>query len=609
MTDRSSEPQPLRTSARSPRPAEHPPSRWTDSGPWRALLSIGEDLHLSENLEAGLERVAGRLAAVVPYDTLGVLLLDGRARELRFAFAAGYSPEVAEHWRFGLGQGIVGTVARTGESMLVEDVRGEPRYIDAGADVTSELAVPLTTRGRTIGVLVVGSREKGGLTPLHREILETFAGQLASAVEAARLYQATRDQAKMLSLLHEANRELTSILDQECLLDRVAELVERLIRYDVFTVYLWNPERLLLEPALARFRDGLAVGRVGSMALGEGLCGTAATLRRSIRVPDVAVDPRYRPCGHGLPIRSELSVPLVFEDRLVGVIDLESTEPDAFRARDEELLSTLGASMAIALENARLYEQVRESERALEEDLGTAREIQKRLLPRATALVPGLQVGVAYEPARHLGGDFYDILPLGDGRAAVAVGDVSGKGSSAALYGALAIGMLRENALYNNCCGAPSRMLRELNEKLYQLGFGNRFLALTFAIYDAEAGRVTLAGSGLPHPYRVGPAGGVEELEVEGVPLGLLPGREYEDVEIELPPGASLVIPTDGIEEALRAGEEFGRERIRTVLSRLTASSASAKDVADGLLDDARRFAGPDDPAADDRTVLVLKRP
>ena len=579
------------------------------NGPWRALLAIGEDLHLADDLASGLERVAERLADVVPYDTLGILLLDGRARELRFAFADGYAPEVAEHWRFGLGQGIVGTVAQTGESMFVEDVRGEPRYIDAGAEVSAELAVPLATRGRTIGVLVVGTREPSRLTAEHRELLETLGGQLASAVEAARLYQATREQAQMLSLLHEASRELTSILDQQVLLDRVAELVERLIRYDVFTVFLWRPEQMLLEPALARFRDGLAVGRVGAIGLGEGLCGTAASLRRSIRVPDVAVDPRYKACSHGLPIRSELSVPLVFEDRLVGVIDLESTEPDAFRARDEELLSTLGASMAIALENARLYEQVRESERALEEDLETAREIQKRLLPRATALVPGLQVGVAYEPARHLGGDFYDVLPFGDGGAAVAVGDVSGKGSSAALYGALAIGMLRENALYNHCCGSPSRMLGELNEKLRQLGFGNRFLAMTFVSYDTDSNRLRLAGSGLPHPYLIGPGGEVEELVVEGVPLGLLPEREYEELEVELHPGASLVITTDGIEEALRAGEEFGRERTRSVLSRLAGASASAKDVADGLLDDARRFAGPDDPAADDRTVLVLKRP
>lgn len=571
----------------------------------RSLLAIGEDLHLAPDLDSGLRRVADRLAEVVPYDTLGILLLDELGHELRFALAVGYPNEVPAHWRFGLGQGLVGTVAQTGKPILVGDVHEDRRYIDAGEGIVSELAVPLATRGRTVGVLVVGSRRAGTLTAEHQALLEALGGQLAASVEAARLYQSTREQARMLSLLHEVNRELTSLLDRRRILERVAELVERLIRYDVFTVYLWNPEQMVLEPKLARFRDGLPVGSVHTIALGEGLCGSAAALRKAIRVANVELDPRYLPCSHGLPVRSELVLPLVFEDQLLGVVDLESTEYDSFSSRDEELMSILCASMAIALENARLYEQVRASEKALEDDLSNAREIQRRLLPQATALIPGLQVGVAAEAARHVGGDFYDILPFGEGRLAVAVGDVAGKGSPAALYGALAVGTLREYALHNHCC-EPALVLTELNEKLRQLGLDNRFLAMTFGVYDSASGRLTLAASGLPHPYLVR-AGGrrVEEIEAEGVPLGLLPGRDYEDLVIDLEPGASLVITTDGIEESLRGGEEFGKERIRRVLGRL--ADASAKEIAEGLMADARRFAGAEDPA-DDRTVLAVKR-
>lgn len=569
-----------------------------------SLVAVSEGLHLASDLKTGLTEAARRVARLVPYDTLGVLLLDELGRELRFVVALGYPEDVAEHWRLGYGQGVIGTVAQTGKALLVSDVRRERRYIDAGEGIVTELAVPMLSRGRVIGVLDLGRRRPVPFTEEHQSVVETVAGLLANAVEGARLFQATREQAQMLSLLHEASRELTAILDRDRLLQRVSELVHRLIDYDVFTVALWNPEALQLEPVLARFRDGLDVGRIEPMGLGQGICGTAAALRKAIRVPNTTVDPRYLPCSHPVDVRSELAIPLLFEDRLLGVIDVESSRYDAFSARDEELLSTLGSSVAIALANARLYHQVRESERKMEEDLAMAREIQKRLLPQASPLLPGLQVGVAYEPARQLGGDFYDVLPFGDDRVAFAVGDVSGKGSPAALYGALAVGMLREHALHSTCCD-PGMILAELNDKLHQLGLGNRFLAMAFAIFDARTSRVTLSSSGLPHPWRVDPDGRVEPVVVEGVPLGLLPGREYRTATLDLAPGHSLVIASDGIEEALRPdGTELGRERIRTVLRRL--AEAPAAEIAEGLLADTRRFAGTEEPS-DDRTVLVLK--
>lgn len=569
-----------------------------------SLVAVTEGLHLASDLKAGLTEAARRLAALVPYDTLGVLLLDELGRELRFVVALGYPNDVAEHWRFGFGQGVVGTVARTGKSLRIDDVRGEPRYLNAGEGIATELAVPMVSRGRVVGVLDVGSRQVAAYDEEHQSLLETVAGLLANAVEGSRLYQATREQARMLSLLHETSRELTSILDRGRLLERVAELVHRLIDYDVFTVMLWNPEALQLEPVLARFRDGLDVGRIDPVPLGHGICGTAAALRKVIRVPNVTVDPRFVACSHPVEVRSELSVPLLFEDRLLGVIDLESARYDAFGDRDEELMSTLGSSVAIALENARLYHRVRESERKMDADLAMAREIQKRLLPHASPLVAGLQVGVAYESARQLGGDFYDILPFGDERVAFAVGDVSGKGSPAALYGALAVGMLREHALHSTCCD-PGTILAELNDKLHQLGLGSRFLAMAFAIYDARTRRVTLASSGLPYPWTIGTDGAVDPVDVAGVPLGLLPKRSYQTVELDLPPGRGLVLASDGIEEARRAdGSELGRARIATVLRRL--ANAPAAEIAEGLLADTRRFAGAEEPS-DDRTVLVLK--
>ena len=257
------------------------------------------------------------------------------------------------------------------------------------------------------------------------------------------------DQVETLTLLYEISHELTSILDRGELLRRIAERVKKLVDYDVFAVMLWNESRQVLESVFSmRYQDAIP-SRV-EMPLHQGITGTAAAERRTIRVVDVRLDPRYMAgCQADVEVRSELVVPLLLQNRLIGVLDLESTKPHAFSGEHERLLNILGSYIAVALENSRLFEDARENQTRLMNDLETAREIQRQLLPSGAREVPGLDLATAYVPARELGGDFYDLLPYGVGRLAIANGDVSGKGTAAALYGSLAIGILRE-LVHNN---------------------------------------------------------------------------------------------------------------------------------------------------------------
>src|ERR1700676_3318611 len=270
------------------------------------------------------------------------------------------------------------------------------------------------------------------------------------------LFVSHPEQANTLALLYEVSREVTSILDREELLRRVAECIKKIVNYDVFSVMLWNEQTQLLESIYSR-RCGDSLPARMRIPLHKGLTGTAAGERRVLRINDVTDDARYIRCESGVPVRSELVVPLLMQDRLIGVLDLESSEPHAFTLEHERMLSTLGSYVAIALENARLYEEARESEKRLRDDLDTAREIQRQLWPPGAREVPGLDLAAAYVPARELGGDFYDFLPYGEGRLALALGDVSGKGTAAALFGSLAIGMLRELTVEHAL--APADML------------------------------------------------------------------------------------------------------------------------------------------------------
>src|SRR6266478_6502506 len=308
----------------------------------------------------------------------------------------------------------------------------------------------------------------------------------------ASLFASYPEQANTLSLLYEVSREITSILDREELLRRVAQRVKKLVNYHVFSVMLWDEKTQQLESAFVmRYGDAIPVRM--RVPLHQGLTGAAAAERRSVRVADTLADPRFLACEveTGVVVRSELVVPLLMQDRLIGVLDLESAETHAFTAEHERMLVTLASYVAIALENARLYEEARQTERRLNEDLSTAREIQRQLLPTGAREVPGLDLAAGYCSARELGGDFYDFLPYGKGRLAVALGDVSGKGTAAALFGSLAIGTMREHVAEHPC--PPPQMLALLNRRLYGAHLDSRFIAMAFAVYDAGERRRALS--------------------------------------------------------------------------------------------------------------------
>jgi sigma-B regulation protein RsbU (phosphoserine phosphatase) len=419
----------------------------------------------------------------------------------------------------------------------------------------------------------------------------------------ASLFVSHPEQAHTLSLLYDVSREITSILDREELLRRVAQRVKKLVNYHVFTVMLFNERSEHLESIFAqRYGDNLP-SRM-TIPLHTGLTGTAAGERRVLRVNDTLEDSRYIKCDVGDDTRSELVIPLLLQDRLIGVLDLESTEPNAFNAEHERMLATLGSFIAIALENARLFQDARENELRLQDDLSTAREIQRQLLPTGAREVPGLDLASAYCSARELGGDFYDFLPYGEGRLALVLGDVSGKGTAAALFGSLAIGTIREHIVDHPC--PPHEMLAMLNNRLYGARLDSRFIATVFAVYEAGSRRLTMSNAGAPYPLLVRD-GVVQPIRIAGIPLGLYPDTEYEEITLELQPGDAILFASDGIHEAENADlEEFGVDGLSAVLGGVTPTD-SASDIADKIVTATDQHVGAGLHARDDRTLLVLR--
>ena len=416
---------------------------------------------------------------------------------------------------------------------------------------------------------------------------------------------AALEQAPVLSLLYEIGAELTSILDLEELMRAIGTRIKRLIDYDLFNVMLLNSATQRLEHAFSlKYDERVEVKQ--TLGLGQGLCGAAALEKHSIRVERVAEDPRYVMCEIAAGVQSELVVPLIIRDRVLGVLDLESLRPQAFTHDHEQMLSILAYTAAIALENARLYDQLRRAEQRKKQDLDRAREVQQLLLPKEMPAVPGLDIAAMYLPAQELGGDFYDFLPYQDGRLAIAVGDVAGKGPAAALLASLGVGILREHAVHQP--SPPAEMLADLNGHLQILGGNGQFIAMAFGVYDPVSAELCLANAGFPPPLMVRDERAIP-LDVAGVPLGLLPDSEYEAIRLRLRPGDTVVFCSDGVQEQTNAtGEEFGTERLMSRLAVVCASSSAAQ-IAAGIvraLED-HAAAVPGREHGDDRTIMVLR--
>jgi len=404
-----------------------------------------------------------------------------------------------------------------------------------------------------------------------------------------------------MQFLAEAARDLNSSLKVEDVLQKIAQRVYNLVDCHLFCVMLWNEEKKVLEHSYSlKFGEHLA--QEGSFPLGYGISGTAAELQRPVRVGDVTQDPRYVRFRHvEVATRSELAIPLIFQDRLVGVLDLESMEPDLFTEEHEQMLTALASHMATALVNARLYEKMLYQEKDRERNLATARKIQLGLLPERAPKLEGFEIGTAFSPARELAGDFYDFLPYGEGRIAVAVGDVAGKSTAAALYAALAVGIIRGHVMQQTF--APAELLSHMNEHLLALRTETRFLAMLYALVDAPARTLTLASAAFPYP-RLVRDGKLQDVNVSGLPLGLFDTPEYQEIQLQLQQDDVVVICSDGLEDCLyEQGEQLDDNRLDAWVHKL--STRSAQEIAEELI-----IAS--EPAlhrvpADDRTVVVLK--
>lgn len=561
------------------------------------LLEVSAITSETLDLEQLLENVAAIVRQVIPHELFAILLYSERRKGLRIRYALGHRREVVQNLIVKLGEGITGTAAQTRQPVLAGNVLEDSRYLNALDAVRSELAVPMIVRHKLVGVLDLQSTTPDAFSAQDRALLQLIAARVASSIENARLYRRIERQSRTQRTLAAMAQEFSSILELDQLLEKVARSVKSLINYDAFIVLRIDEEAGEMKNLYSQRFDKKT--QLASMPPGRGLTGAAATSGKPVLAPDTAVDPRYVEAHPG--IRSEVAVPLIVKDRVIGVMDLESRRVGYFNEDHMRTLVLIAPSVAIAIENARLYEELARREREIQQDLQAAHNLQAVLLPNAPPALAGLQTGVRMKPARLVSGDVFDFFEYDDENVMIAFGDSSGKGAAAALYGALFTGMLRGAAPRRR---SPAQLLRSLNDTLTERQVPARYVSLLLLLWQPREQKFVMANAGSTTPL-VCRTGQILQPHAAGVPVGLLENVDYEETVFAAQPGDAVILVSDGVQDQPNpAGEEYGRRRLRRFLE--AHCQEPAQQIADGMLADVEEFRE-NHPVHDDQTVIVLK--
>jgi sigma-B regulation protein RsbU (phosphoserine phosphatase) len=516
-------------------------------------------------------------------------------------------------------------VRREGEEYYLQDLGSANGTLYNGGSV--EGTVPLTAGGRiqigeteivfddgtyhsSMGATMITDNSS---TSLPEATIALASGDrttsgLLEAIEGARtkpeenVVARVAREGDLLALISKVGITLLSSSTLEQTLEQIVSLVFEAVPADRCLLMMRDEHSEELRVAVARLRD--RAGEVGEIRVSRNVMDEVVIRGKSVLTSDAQHDPRFASGTVVLQgVRSVLAVPLGVAEKVFGIIYADSPIAEGRFTEDHlKVLTTLASVAAIRVENARLVEARFQQER-LERELQLAMEIQQRFQPTAPPSVPGYEFqGISF-PCYEIGGDYYDFIQREDGRLVIALGDVSGKGTAAALLmSSLHAAIHAQTGSHDTLVETISAVNRYLAENIPP----NRFVTLFYAELDPESGAVSFLNAGHNPPLIVHAAGTVEQLASGGLPLGIKADADYREGRTHLQMGDVLVIYSDGVTEAASpSGEEFGPTRLYEVVSRnVDASAAGIRDRIESAL---TKFSQ-GTQAADDITLVIVKR-
>ena len=410
-------------------------------------------------------------------------------------------------------------------------------------------------------------------------------------------------QIKRLEALINASKILNSTLNLEKLLALILDLAIKNLKAARGTIYLVDADRNELWSKVLKGKDLVEI----RLPIGTGISGHVAKTGKTINLKDAWKDKRFFSgfdLRTGFQTKTMLCMPMRDrKNKIIGVFQILNKHDGVFIKEDEHFLEAFSVHAALAIENARMHQDIVEKER-IEKELEIAGTIQRRLLPKQLAALPGYEIDAVARPSKNVGGDYYDLIKLGDGKYAFVIADVSGKGVPAALL----VSTLHAS-LHAFIDGATNlaQLVKRLNVVVHGNTEAERFITLFMAILDPSDGTLTYVNAGHNFPFILRTQqSSIQPLASTGLPLGMFDGVEFQQETVKLEPSEYLVLYTDGVTEAMnKSFDEYGESRLRQVM--IGSSDKSASGFLGVIVSDVEKFVA-GEPQSDDITMVVLKR-
>ncbi|MGZ8866830.1 MAG: PP2C family protein-serine/threonine phosphatase [Thermoanaerobaculia bacterium] len=475
------------------------------------------------------------------------------------------------------------------ETPIVGNGREKLTMVWEGEEISVDCSIAHSEKLRVDGAgdrFMSGVRFEVAEPPALRRMIATIAAQ---------------EEVERLRTIVEASKLINSSIEADTLFHSILEVAKQELGVERGTLYFVDEAKGEIWSKIA---DGMQVTEI-RLPIGKGLAGTVARNGEPVIIYDAYSDERFDPSQDqrtGFRTRSMLCVPIRNrQQRIVGVLQLLNKKSGAFGPSDLEFLAAISEHMAIAMENATLHLELIEKNR-MERELQLGREIQSRLLPSPPVDVYATEIAAQSVPCYEVGGDYYDFIEFPGGDLGLAIGDVSGKGVAAALIMSSIQAALRIAAPLEDDL---AELMSRLNRLLCRMAGGRKYVTFFFGRYSPETGELHYVNAGHNPPFIVS-HGQLQEVHSTGKPIGLIPDATYEEGAVLLPPGATLYLYTDGLNEAADPDEnEFGNEALRDLALQTAAGEFS--HIAPSILSRIREFER-GAHATDDKTIVVLRR-
>lgn len=583
-----------------------------------SLREVAVLLSANVGVEQVLDTILAELPNSLPVDVSAIWLFDDG--DLYLAAVDGCDEDSLESARQNSAEASVALMSALISERPVIRRAGDPKWpsgLAAGFDENySSIAAPLHVGDQPLGVLTLAHSTPGRYGHEAQAMTTTFASYAAVAIENARLYDSAQEQAYASAALLQVAQAVVSLNDLDEILGTIIRIMPILVGVDRCVLYLWDADK----EAFCPYEEyGLSEEDEGEFWANDYPVGESPLLdaaREQARLMAVSSDvsktvqdwmttevPNKDAEGDALASNRQLllTVPLLIKNDIFGVLLVEEAPGGLrFRARRLDIINGIAQQAALAIQNDRLQDEKVLRER-LETEAQLARQIQQTFIPETMPLLPGWDLGARWRTARQVGGDFYDVMELPDGRIGLFIADVADKGMPAALFMALTRTLVRAAVIDTE---SPAVALRRVNDLLIPDTQQGMFVTAVYAVLYPDTGKLVYANAGHNPPLWITHDDGMERLTRTGMALGVIEGEQIEERSIQLAEGDCLLLYTDGLNESFSPeGDIFGEERIITALQK--GKSKSAERILQGIEADLDEFVG-DEDQSDDLTMLLL---